>query len=239
MMPERLQKIIANSGVTSRRKAESLIVGGHVKVNGSIVDQLGSKVETTDSIEIDGEKILSDNQNVYFLLNKPINTISSVDDPRGRKTVVDLIDTDKRIYPVGRLDWDTTGVILLTNDGELTNLLTHPSHQIDKTYVATVENEVSRPQLKKIEEGVSFEGIDYSPAKIESVEYDSQKNTSKIKITIHEGKNHEVKNIFLAIGIVVVKLSRSSFANLNVRDLKPGKYRELTEKEISNLKNVK
>lgn len=238
-MAERLQKVIANLGVTSRRKAEQLILDGRVKVNGITIDQLGSKIENSDSIEIDGQKISNQNQYLYYLLNKPINTISSVDDPKGRKTVVDLIDTDKRIYPVGRLDYDTTGVILLTNDGDLTNRLTHPSHQIDKTYIATIEGKISDEQIKRIQKGISFEGIDYSPAKIEEAEFDRQKNQSKIRITIHEGKNHEIKNIFSAINLPVVKLSRRTFANLSAKGLKPGEYRQLTEKEISNLINGK
>lgn len=238
-MSERLQKIIANSGFTSRRHAEQLILAGRVKVNQVVVDQLGAKAQPTDLIQIDDQELTIKNDYLYYLLNKPKGFISSVSDPQKRATVVDLIKTDQRIYPVGRLDYDTTGVLLLTNDGDLTNQLTHPSKEIDKIYLATIDNRITKQQVKQIEEGVVFQGIQYSKAKVNKVEYDSNEKTSEIKITIHQGKNHEVKNIFKAIGLDLIELSRYSFAGLTAKGLKLGDYRQLTAVEVGKLKNDK
>lgn len=232
---ERLQKVIANLGYTSRRNAEELIKSGKVKVNGEIVNELGTKVKTSDIIEVE-DTILDKNKNYeYYLLYKPREVISSVKDEVGRKTVVDLIITSERIYPVGRLDYDTTGLILLTNDGVLTNKLTHPSNKIDKTYIAKVDGLVSGYAIKKLRDGVIIDGRKTSKAKVKLKSYDKKTNKSLVELTIHEGRNHQVKKMFEAIGYNVLKLKREKYANLDLKGLKPGEYRKLTNKEIAIL----
>lgn len=231
---ERLQKVISNSGYTSRRKAEELIQNGKVKVNGEIVKELGVKVSGTDLIEVNGT-MLSNNEKVYFLLNKPRGVISSVSDDKGRKTVVDLINTNKRIYPIGRLDYDTTGAIILTNDGELANLLMHPKNQIDKVYVAKVKGLVGKKELLKLANGVVIDGFKTSKGKSRILKYDKKTDTSIVELTIHEGKNHQVKNMFKVLGYDVLKLKRESIAFLSIKNIKSGEYVELKPKEVKQL----
>ena len=232
---ERLQKVIANSGYTSRRKAEELITSGKVKVNGKIVKELGTKVKNSDTIEV-GNDIIDNNKNYeYYILNKPRSIISSTEDEHGRKTVVDLIDTNQRIYPIGRLDYDTTGIIILTNDGNLANKLMHPSSNIEKTYIAKVEGLVNNNEIKKLREGVFVEGKKTSKAKVHLKKYDKKTDKSLVEITIHEGKNHQIKKMFQAINHEVVKLKREKYANLDLKGLKSGSYRRLTNKEVAIL----
>ena len=232
---ERLQKVIANSGYTSRRKAEELITSGKVKVNGKIVKELGTKVKNSDTIEINDD-IIDNNKNYeYYILNKPRSIISSTEDEHGRKTVVDLIDTNQRIYPIGRLDYDTTGIIILTNDGNLANKLMHPSSNIEKTYIAKVEGLVNNNEIKKLREGVLIEGKKTAKAKVHLKKYDKKTDKSLVEITIHEGKNHQIKKMFQAINHEVVKLKREKYANLDLKGLKSGSYRRLTNKEVAIL----
>lgn len=231
---ERLQKVIANSGYTSRRKAEELIVKGHVKVNGIVVKELGVKVSPSDEIMI-GDDLIKQDDKVYILLNKPRGYISSTTDDKKRKTVVDLIDTDFRIYPVGRLDFDTTGALLLTNDGELTNLLIHPKNEVEKVYIAKVKGLIGKKELDKLRNGIYFEGYKSSKAKAKIKKYDKKTDTSLVELTIHEGKNHQVKKMFEAINYEVIKLRREKFAFLDVKNLKSGEYRYLTPKEVKKL----
>lgn len=231
---ERLQKVIANSGYTSRRKAEELIKAGQVKVNGKVVRELGVKVDTSDEIMIGYDMIKQDNK-VYFLLNKPRGVISSVSDDKNRKTVVDLIDTDYRIYPVGRLDYDTTGALILTNDGELTNLLTHPKNKIDKLYIAKVKGLVDKREVNALKRGVVIDGKRTSEAKVKVRKFDKKTNSSIVEITIHEGRNHQVKKMFEVLGHEVLKLKREKVAFLDVKSLKSGEYRILTPKEVKKL----
>lgn len=232
---ERLQKVIANLGYTSRRNAEELIKDGKVKVNGVIVTELGTKVRTSDLIEVENT-ILDNNKNFeYYLLYKPREVISSVKDEVGRKTVVDLVSSSERIYPVGRLDYDTTGLILLTNDGVLTNKLTHPSNKIDKTYVAKVEGLVSGYTIKKLRDGVIIDGKKTARAKVKLKSYDKKNNKSLVELTIHEGRNHQVKKMFENVGYQVLKLKREKYANLDLKGLKPGEYRKLSNKEVAIL----
>lgn len=232
---ERLQKVIANLGYTSRRNAEELIKDGKVKVNGVIVTELGTKVRTSDLIEVENT-ILDNNKNFeYYLLYKPREVISSVKDEVGRKTVVDLVSSSERIYPVGRLDYDTTGLILLTNDGVLTNKLTHPSNKIDKTYVAKVEGLVSGYAIKKLRDGVIIDGKKTARAKVKLKSYDKKNNKSLVELTIHEGRNHQVKKMFENVGYQVLKLKREKYANLDLKGLKPGEYRKLSNKEVAIL----
>ena len=234
---ERLQKVIANSGYTSRRKAEILIQEGHVKVNDIIIKELGYKVEDNDEIKID-DILLETDQKVYILLNKPRGYLSTTEDDKGRKTIVDLINTNIRIYPVGRLDYDTTGIILLTNDGEFANLLMHPKNKIDKVYIAKVKGVLIPPKMKALKEGVIIDGKKTSKAKVKIKSYDKKTNTSIIEITIHEGRNHQVKKMFEAVGMEVLKLKREKIAFLTLDGLKSKEYRTLTFKEVQQLYNL-
>lgn len=231
---ERLQKVIANSGYTSRRKAEKLIIDGQVKVNGQVIRELGTKVSPSDEIMIGFDVIKQDNK-VYYLLNKPRGVISSVSDDKNRKTVVDLIDTDYRIYPVGRLDYDTTGALILTNDGELTNLLTHPRNNIDKLYIAKVKGLIGKKETNTLASGVIIDGKKTSKSKVKIRRYDKKTNTSIVELTIHEGKNHQVKKMFEVIGYEVIKLKREQISFLDVKNLKSGEYRILNPKEVKKL----
>lgn len=228
---ERLQKVIAASGYTSRRKAEELILNGKVTVNGKKVCELGTKVDTKDEIKIDGN-VISREDKEYYLLYKPRGVITSTSDDKARKTVTDLINTKKRIYPVGRLDYDTTGVLLLTNDGEFTNIITHPSKKIDKVYVAKVKGIVNYMDIKKLCNGVYIDGVKTSKAKAKIKKYDKEKQTTIVELIIHEGKNHQVKKMFESLGYEVVKLKREKVAFFDLKGLKPGEYRSLTPKEV-------
>ena len=236
---ERLQKIIANSGYTSRRKAEELITQGRVYVNGEKVTTLGTKVSYNDTIVIDGKTINKDIPKEYYLLNKPRNYFCSLNDEKKRKTVVSLIETDTRIYPVGRLDYDTTGLLILTNDGELANILMHPSNNIEKKYIAKIEGILSIEELKQLKEGILIDGIKCYPKKVRIKNKDLEKNTSIVEISLVEGRNHIVKKIFSAIGHEVIKLKREQYAFLDVKDLQSGEYRTLSLKEIKRLYNLK
>lgn len=233
---ERLQKVIANSGYTSRRKAEEMIKNGSVKVNGITIYDLGTKVNSNDTIEID-EYVLKKENKVYYLLNKPRGVITSTSDDKGRKTVVDLIDTNVRIYPVGRLDFDTTGAIILTNDGELTNLITHPKSNIDKVYIAKVKGLIGKKEINKLEHGVLIDGIKTSKSKARIKKYDKKKDITIVELIIHEGRNHQVKKMFESIGYEVLKLKREKISFLDITNLKSGEYRLLNPKEIKKLYN--
>lgn len=233
---ERLQKVIAQAGIASRRKAEKLIAEGKVKVNGQVVTELGTKVSVTDKIEVEGIPLLEEEKK-YFLFYKPRGVISAVKDDKNRKVVTDFFKhVSQRVYPVGRLDYDTAGLLLLSNDGEFTQLLTHPSHQIKKTYVAKVKGMPLREALKKLERGIVLEDGKTAPAKVKLQTADKSKNTAIIEITIHEGKNRQVRRMFEAIGHPVLKLKREKFAFLELRGLNAGEYRELTPHEVKRLK---
>lgn len=232
---ERLQKVIANLGYTSRRKAEELILAGKVKVNGEVITSLGTKVKTNDTIEVENTILDNAKQYEYYLLNKPRGIISSTSDEHGRKTIVDLISTSQRIYPVGRLDYDTTGAIVLTNDGFLANKLMHPSSNIEKKYLAKVSGLVSGYEIKKLREGIIIDGKKTSKAKVNLKKYDKKADKSTVELIIHEGRNHQVKNMFEAINHEVIKLKREKYANLDLTNLKSGEYRKLTNKEIAIL----
>ena len=236
---ERLQKIIALSGYASRRKAEDLIKSGKVKVNGNVITEMGYKANYSDIIEVEGNQINSLEDKVYYLLNKPRGIVTTSSDDKGRKTVVDLIKTDKRIYPIGRLDYDTTGLLILTNDGELTNYLTHPKNNIEKVYVAKIKGIITKEELKKLNNGVYIEGVKTSKAKTKLLKIDKKNNTSIVELIIHEGRNHQVKNMFKAINYEVLKLKRESIAFLTLDGLKSGEYRELSIKEVKKLYNEK
>ena len=231
---ERLQKIIANSGYCSRRKAEELIINGKVKVNGETINTLGSKASYADTIIINGVTLKLEPKE-YVLLYKPRGVVSSVHDDKGRKTVVDIVESENRLYPVGRLDYDTSGLLLLTNDGELTNLLIHPSHEVEKVYLVKIEEAVSPQLVKSLENGVLIDGKKTGKAKVKIKKIDKKKKSSLIELTIYEGKNHQVKKMFEAIGYKVSKLKREKFAGLTLDGLKSGEYRHLNIKEVKKL----
>ncbi len=236
---ERLQKAIANSGYTSRRKAEDLIKEGHVLVNGEVIDTLGFKVKSSDIITIDGKNINRNVQKVYFLLNKPRGVLSTVSDDLNRKTVVDLIETDYSIYPVGRLDYDTTGLIILTNDGELANILMHPKSKVYKTYIAKINGILNEEDFKKIRKGILIEDRKVTVDNLKVKKIDKVKNTSLVEITIHEGRNHVIKRFFEKLGYDVKKLTRNKYAIFTDDNLKSGEYRELSIKEVKELYSLK
>ena len=235
---ERLQKVIASSGFTSRRNAEKLILEKRVKVNGNLVTELGTKVSPSDVISIDDAVISKVEKKVYYLLNKPREVICSALDDKGRKTVVDLIDTDLRIYPVGRLDYDTTGLILLTNDGEFANYMMHPKNEVKKTYLAKIEGILSKDDITKLKKGIVIDGrkVDTSNFKVKNKNI--EKNTSLVELTIVEGRNHIVRNIFASLKHDCIKLTRTNYAFLNLGNLKSGEYRELSIKEVKKLFNA-
>lgn len=235
---ERLQKVIAQSGYTSRRKAEELIKEGKVSVNGEIVTELGTKVSGSDDIVINGIH-LSKEEKEYYLLNKPRGVISSVFDEHDRKTVIEFIKTNKRIYPIGRLDYDTTGLILLTNDGELSNILMHPKSNVEKTYLAKLNRFFDKEDLFKLKNGVLVDGIKCTPTKVKIKNNDLKKNNSLIEITIVEGRNHIVKKVFEQLGYLVDKLTRIEYGFLTLDTLKSGEYRKLTIKEVKKLYDYK
>ncbi len=234
---ERLNKFIASSGYTSRRKADELIINGKVKVNGTIVRELGTKVSGNDLVIVEGNILKKEENKEYYLLNKPRGVITSTSDDKDRKTVVDLIKSKGRIYPVGRLDYDTTGALLLTNDGELANLLMHPKSNVDKVYIAKVKGLIGKNEINKLERGVYIDGVKTSRAKARIRKYDKKTDSSIVELTIHEGKNHQVKNMFEAIGYEVVKLKREKYDFLDVKNLKSGEYRLLNIKEVKKLYN--
>ena len=231
---ERLQKIIANSGYCSRRKAEELIKQGKVKVNGDIVSSLGSKASYSDTITINGVTLKLEPKE-YVLLYKPRGIVSSAHDDKDRKTVVDIVESENRLYPVGRLDYDTSGVLLLTNDGELTNLLIHPSHEVEKVYLVKIDAVVDPSLVKSLSKGVIIDGKKTGKAKVKIKKIDKRKKKSLVELTIYEGKNHQVKKMFNTIGYHVSKLKREKFAGLTLDGLKSGEYRHLNIKEVKTL----
>ena len=237
---ERLQKVMAEAGVASRRASEKLIATGHVQVNGQTVTTLGTKVTAKDKIEVDGVPLHREKQ-VYYLLNKPLGVISSAHDEKGRRTVVDILREDEieeRIYPVGRLDYDTTGLLLLTNDGALANKMMHPKFAVDKTYVAKVKGLISNDDLKQLRTGVKVDGRRTKPAKTRLKGTDREKKTSIVQLTIHEGHYHQVKRMLAAVGHPVIKLHRESYGFLNLQGVQPGDYRELRPEEVKRLNRL-
>lgn len=235
---ERLQKRIANSGYTSRRKAETLITEGKVKVIGQVVTELGTKVSHSDTVEVEGIKIEQEDK-MYILFYKPTQVITSVSDDRGRKVVTDYFeDIETRIYPVGRLDYDTSGVLLLTNDGEFTNLMTHPRYHIKKKYVAKLKGYLMREQVKELEQGIELEDGFTQPAQVKIKRQDKEKNTTLVEITISEGRNRQVRRMFEYFGHEVNKLTRIQFGPLDLKGLNAGEGRVLTPHEVKTLRHL-
>ena len=233
---ERLQKYLSSCGIASRRKSEDLILAGKVKVNGVVVRELGTKVSDKDEVEVENMEVYR-KQKEYYLLYKPEKTICSVSDDKGRVTVVDLIETNEKIFPIGRLDYDTTGLLLLTNDGELTNKLTHPKGSIEKTYIAKVSGIVTGKEIHELENGIELDGVKTKKARAKLKKMDKKNNKSYVELTITEGRNHQVKNMFAALGHKVIKLKRTNYAFFNLEGLKTGEYRRLSTKEVKQLYN--
>ncbi|MFP5113449.1 23S rRNA pseudouridine(2605) synthase RluB [Bacillaceae bacterium C204] len=235
---ERLQKVIARAGIASRRKSEELIKEGRVKVNGKVVTELGLKVSPSDRVEVNEIQIEKE-EPVYFLLYKPRGVISSVNDEKGRKVVTDFFPHLKeRIYPVGRLDYDTSGLLVLTNDGEFANLLMHPKNEIDKVYVAKIKGIPLKENLRKLERGIRLEDGKTAPARVKLITADNKKQTAIVEITIHEGRNRQVRRMFEAIGHEVVKLKRERYGFLTLNGLRTGDARELTPHEVKQLRAI-
>lgn len=234
---ERLQKYLAQAGIASRRKCEEIILAGRVEVNHIKISELGFKIDPLkDKVKVDGKLIKGKEDRVYYLLNKPKGVVSTVKDPQGRKKVTDLIGTKERIYPVGRLDSDTEGLILLTNDGVLTNALTHPSFEINKTYLALVKGRPSEKDINLLRKGIPLEDGMTAPAVVEPVK--NIKQNALIKITIHEGRNRQVRRMFEYVGSKVIELKRIKFCFLTLQGLKVGEYRKLSKEEVLRLKKI-
>ncbi|GAA6817391.1 pseudouridine synthase [Helicobacter pylori] len=235
---ERLQKRIANSGYTSRRKAEVLIEEGKVKVNGETVTELGTKVKPSDTVEVEGIKLEQEDK-LYILFYKPAQVITSVSDDKGRKVVTDYFkELETRIYPVGRLDYDTSGLLLLTNDGDFTNLMTHPRYKIKKKYVVKLKGYLMREEVKALEKGVKLEDGMTQPATVKVKNQDKEKSTTLVEITITEGRNRQVRRMFEYFGHEVSKLQRIEFGPLNLTGLNAGEGRVLTPHEVKNLRHL-
>lgn len=232
----RLQKIIAQAGVASRREAERMILEGRIRLNGSIVTELGTKADPLeDSIEVDGREISSAEKKVYYLLNKPTGYVTTMRDPRGRPTVNDLmVSVSERVYPVGRLDYDTSGLLIMTNDGDLAHALAHPGKEIKKYYEAKVQGEAQEKDLNRLREGIRLDDGLTAPAVVTVLK--THGNKQWLEIVIHEGKNRQVRRMCDAIGLRVVKLQRLRLGTLELNDLPLGKFRKLTDKEVDGLK---
>lgn len=234
----RLQKFLAEAEIASRRKSEEYITQGRVKVNGKTVTELGTKIDDEkDMVEFDGKTIRKNEKLVYIMLHKPEGCVTTAKDQFNRKTVLEYTsDIKERIYPVGRLDYDTSGLLLLTNDGELTYRLTHPRHNVEKTYIACVKAAPSKEEMQKFENGIFIDGKKTAPAKISVIK--SKDSLVRLKIIIHEGRNRQVRKMCAAIGHPVIRLKRTATGQLTLGELKKGEYRHLTQEEVNYLKSL-
>ena len=233
----RLNKYIASAGVCSRRKADELIANGNVKINGVVIREMGAQVEEGDVVSVNGTEIKADAAKVYVAVNKPMGYITSMDDDKDRQTVADLVaDIPERLFPVGRLDYNTTGLLIMTNDGALTYALTHPKHEVSKTYVATVAGVLSNTRLARLRKGVDIGGFVTSPAQVRVLRQNPR--SAVVEISIHEGKNRQVRKMFAAVGNKVQSLERVAIGDIRLGRLLPGHYRKLTKAEIEYLKSL-
>lgn len=246
-MEERLQKYIARCGVASRRKSEELILSGQIKVNGNVITELGTKVNiNTDVVEYNNKVIKHEEKKVYIMLNKPEGYITSASDEKGRKTVLDLIDVEERIYPIGRLDYDSSGLLLLTNDGDIYNKIIHPRVAIDKKYIALCEGKFTEKEIEKFKNGIDIGGYITSNANIEIIDEENIKIKktgetsirSTVEITIHEGKNRQIRRMCASLNHNVVTLKRVSIGSIKLGNLKKGSWRMLTQEEINYIKGL-
>ena len=238
-MEERLQKYMAGCGVASRRKCEEIILEGKVKVNGNIVSELGIKVNPlTDIVEYEGKVLKKEEHKVYIMLNKPEGYISSVKDEKDRPTIMDIVKVKERVYPIGRLDYDSSGLLLLTNDGDVYNKIIHPREELIKKYVVVVKGEISKKDIERFEVGIDIGGYITAPASLEIISYDSFKDISTIEVGIHEGKNRQIRKMCAALNHEVLALKRISVGKLKLGYLKRGEYRELKKDEIEYIKSL-
>ena len=229
----RLQKYLATSGIASRRKCEEYILEGKVEVNGIVVKELGTKVSSKDIVKFNGKIVKPEEEKVYILLNKPIGYITTSHEQFGRDKVLDLIKTDKRVVPVGRLDMYTSGALILTNDGELVNKLTHPKNEINKTYNVTIKGKITNLEIEQLKKGVLIDdNYITKPAQVKILKIDEEKDISRIQITIHEGKNRQVRKMCEAINKKVLALHRCKIGNLDVKDLKLGEWKYIKKSDI-------
>lgn len=232
----RLQKFLADCGIASRRKSEEFIKQGKVSVNGKIVLELGTKINPSlDIVTFDGKKVELKKEYVYILLNKPIGYVTTAKDQFNRDSVLDLVKTGKRLVPVGRLDMYTSGALILTNDGNFVYKVTHPKHEIDKTYTVTIKGIVKKEEVQKLRDGIEIEDYITKPAKVKILKTDEEKDQSRLEITIHEGKNRQVRKMCEAIGHKVLALHRSKIAGIGVKDIPLGKWRYLSEAEVKKI----
>lgn len=236
-MEERLQKYMAACGVASRRKCEEIIQQGRVRVNGIVVYELGFKVDNIkDKVMVDNKSIIKEERKVYIALNKPEGYVSTVKDEKGRKIILDLVQVKERIYPIGRLDYDTSGLILLTNDGEIYNKIIHPRVEKNKVYIAEIKGIPSEKEINRFENGIDIGGYITSPAQFKILK--NYKNSTKVEITIHEGKNRQIRRMCEGINHPVISLKRIQIGNIKLKDLSEGKWRYLNEEEVSYIKEL-
>ncbi|WP_160691473.1 pseudouridine synthase [Clostridium sp. C2-6-12] len=236
-MEERLQKYMASCGVASRRKCEEIILAGKVKVNGVLVNEVGIKIDPSkDKVEYEGKIISKEEKKVYIMLNKPEGYISSVKDEKDRKTILDIVKVEERIYPIGRLDYDSSGLLLLTNDGEIYNKIIHPRVEIIKKYIAVVKGEITEKDIKKFEIGIDIGGYITAPAELKVISYD--KKVSTIEIGIHEGKNRQIRKMCAVLNHEVLSLKRIAIGEIKLGYLKRGEYRELNDEEINYINTL-
>ncbi len=234
--PIRLQKFLAEAGIASRRKCEQLILDGKISVNGQIVQELGTKIiPNVDKITYCGKPVENQENKVYILLNKPIGYVTTAKDQFNRDTVLNLVKVKERIVPVGRLDMYTSGALILTNDGEFVYKVTHPKHEITKTYTVTVKGIIQNEEVEKLKQGVQIEDYTTRPAKVKILKTDLEKDISRLEITIHEGKNRQVRKMCESVGRKVLALHRSKIGNIGVKDLKLGTWRYMKKQEIESL----
>ena len=235
-MEERLQKYLAQCGVASRRKCEELILQGRVQVNGVTVTELGTKINPEkDKIKFDGKDIRQAQKLVYILLNKPIGYVTTADDQFGRDTVLDLVKVKERIVPVGGLDMYTSGALILTNDGDFVYQVTHPKHEIEKTYTVTIKGIVQNSEVEQLRNGIKIDDYITKPARVKILKTDTEKDISRLEITIHEGKNRQVRKMCEAVGRKVLALHRSKIGGIGVKDIELGKWRYLTANEVQQI----
>lgn len=233
----RLQKYLAEAGIASRRKAEEIIAQGRVSIDGNVVTETGVKVLGNERITVDGKPVSIKGKKLYIVMNKPAGYVTTVKDQFSRKTVIDLLEgLEERIFPVGRLDYETTGLLILTNDGGLTYKLTHPAHEVDKKYEAKVKGIPLEADIRKLEKGVSIDGFVTSPASARLIK--KLKENAVLEIVIHEGKNRQVRKMCEAVGYPVISLKRTAIGDLSLKGLELGKWRYLTGSEIDYLKNL-
>ena len=235
-MEERLQKYLAECGIASRRKCEEYILQGKVKVNNNLVTELGTKINPQkDIVAFEGKEIKRENKKIYILLNKPIGYVTTAEEQFGRDKVLDLVKVKERIVPVGRLDMYTSGALILTNDGDFVYKVTHPKHEITKTYTVTLKGIVNKTEVEQLRKGVKIEDYITKPAKVKILKTDEERDISRLEITIHEGKNRQIRKMCESIGKKVLALHRSKIGNIDVKSIKIGEWRYLKDSEVKEL----